>query len=154
MLLRWEQATQTRTEVGHLPGLSRPERPVYRRQTRRAASVSRLRRRGRGWCALACGASAGFATPRRALPEHLRAVAPSHQDRVQARRAARSKSLPGRQPPLAHARFAILCGQAVGKQRHDLSSSEEQRLDRARGYGWEALASLAEEACRTPLPLV
>ena len=35
-----------------------------------------------------------------------------------------------------------------------MSTSEEQRLARARERGWEALASLAEEACRTPLPLI
>ena len=94
--------------------------------------------------ALAGGASAGFATARRALPEHLRALAPPRQDRVPAGRADRSQGLPGRQPPLAHARLRILVGPAVGKERHDLSSSEEQRLARARRRGWEALASLAE----------
>ena len=35
-----------------------------------------------------------------------------------------------------------------------MSSSEEQRLARARDRGWAALASLADEALRTPLALV
>jgi len=40
------------------------------------------------------------------------------------------------------------------KERHDLSSPEEQRLARARRLGKEALASLAGEASRTPLALI
>ena len=43
---------------------------------------------------------------------------------------------------------------AEGRERHELSYSEERHLDRARDRGRGALASLAEEACRTPLSLV
>ena len=117
---------RARAQVGRLLGFPCPARPVYGRQTRSAAGVSRLRRPERAWRALAGGASAGFATARRALVEHLRAFAPPRQDRVPAGRAARGQGLPGRQPLLAHARLQILVGPATGKERHDLSSPEEQ----------------------------
>ena len=97
--------------------ISRPERPVYGRQTRgRCLRIQATSTRG-AHRALAGGVTAGLATPRRASLKHLRTVAPPRQDRVPAGRTARSQGIPGRQPPLAHARLLILVGRRKGAPR-------------------------------------
>ena len=126
---RAEQATQARAEMGRFPRLSRPERPVHFRQTRSAACVSRLRRRGHERHALACSASASLATARRTLAEHVRTIAPPLQDRVPAWRAARSQGIPGRQPPLAYANRRKVTSRLVVRR---------------------AAVSLGEKACPSP----
>ena len=150
MLLRREQATRARAQVGRLLEFPCPQGLCTADKREALLAYPGYVDEKTARRALAGGASAGFATARRAFPEHLRALAPPRQDLYRPGGPLEAKAyLAGNH----HWHTPTSGSSSVRPQKGTprLVIPEEQRLARARRRGREALASLARRGYPEPL---